>query len=72
MRLTDQLLEILVKWLPAWKVSHHSYLAALRELCTMDSMSRKRFAVVFLKKKNGFQIPDIIGKMAKSAKVIYE
>ena len=35
-------------------------------------MSRKRFAVVFLKKKNGFQIPDIIGKMAKSAKVIYE
>ena len=52
MRLTDQLPIIFVKWLPALKVFHHSCLAALRELCTMDSMSTITFAGVFFGKKS--------------------
>ena len=52
MRLTDKLPIIFVKWLPALKVFHHSCLAALRELCTMDSMSTITFAGgVFMGKK---------------------
>ena len=52
MRLIDQLTIIFVKWLPALKVFHHSCLAALRELCTMDSISTITFAGVFFGKKS--------------------